>query len=548
MELHTVVRKAHPRPPPTTPSACAICVLDVVLAVYFDVGAETPQAFHRTPRRRTKSRRTLREAHGRGRLVVGARPSASLDEASRALIARAEAPPASAPTCYRRFASALYEPARARDAFDAAVPAPRARRVDAARRAGFFDPSAWRSKRRRGSSGTRSVGAARARPAEGVGPAGDDESGGRDSRRRDSGARRKGKVTGRALRLDRAVARARARRRVRRARGARARVRRERPKARGRAKQGWFERWRSDDPAAAKRRPRAAARSRARPRAADPAIEAPNDVDPPTCACCSRAVRCAWIRPRARRRGRVDRRGGRVRAARDAPGGGRRMSGWFGAKTASARRRRERLPAGPRRSRRVGPLETEMSEEDWSNLRACSTSRATRKSRSRRPPRRWTTAWPREFTRRVGRRVRGVRGRRDRALQPSPASSCSNETRRCAPAGARGVPASSPGRAVPAARARTNALAVDAARGREWRQDGTRRGRGFFVLVGAAADAACRRGGAGSARGGARGAGRLWHRRRGRPRLYDDDADVHRRRDSVMVLMVSRRGNSSSSS
>ena len=173
--------------------------------------------------------------------------------------------------------------------------------------------------------------------------------------------RRKGKVTAVPLRLDRVVEAMRARRAYVEAYAAYVRgAWRERPKARARAKQGWFERWRSDDPSAAKRWPPPLAVGAA------PELDAIERKLPANVCVLFRALAHAQVR---RELGDADvSTGGEEECAAETSGGGW-MSGWFGSKNGvGAGVGASGSGSGPAEAGESGNVETEMSEEDWSNL------------------------------------------------------------------------------------------------------------------------------------------------------------------------------------
>jgi vacuolar protein sorting-associated protein 13A/C len=330
------------------------------LAVYFDVGAESlkpPDAASWDE----VAPDALAKIMAAG-VSSSERDAARNGEASRALIARAEAQVRErayvlAPVS----ASALYERRGARDAFDAAVPAQRVfLRVDAieTRVASSHLRVAFETAARLERDARRAP-HAHVRPKASVTQA-----------PREWWAfaraavtlerRRKGKVTAVPLRLDRVVEAMRARRAYVEAYAAYVRgAWRERPKARARAKQGWFSR-RSDDPSAAKRWPPPLAVGAA------PELDAIERKLPANVCVLFRALAHAQVR---RELGDADvSTGGEEERASETSGGGW-MSGWFGSKNGvGAGVGASGSGSGPAEAGESGNVETEMSEEDWSNL------------------------------------------------------------------------------------------------------------------------------------------------------------------------------------
>ena len=197
------------------------------------------------------------------------------------------------------------------------------------------------------------------------------------------------------------------------------------------------------------RRRRSGGRRRS-PSAPRPSSTRSSESYPPTCACCS--ARSRTRRYAASSGTRTCRPAGRKSAPPRPPGGGGCRAG-SALKTASAPASARAAPdpdppkpASRETSRRKCPKRTGRT------FSACSTSRATRKSRSRRPPRRWTTAWPLSFPSRWAPRPwRSWMTRSSRTTRRSLSAPERNTSRCSAPAWW----ASSPGRARSAARART---------------------------------------------------------------------------------------------
>ena len=256
-------------------------------------------------------------------------------------------------------ASALYERRGARDAFDAAVPAQRVfLRVDAieTRVASSHLRVAFETAARLERDARRAP-HAHARPKTSVTEA-----------PREWWAfayaavtlerRRKGSVTAVPLRLDRVVEAMRARRVYVAAYAAYVRgAWRERPKARARAKRGWFS-WRRDDPSAAKRWPPPLAVGAA------PELDAIERKLPANVCVLFRALAHAQVR---RELGDADAPNGGEEGGGAETSGGGWMSSWFGSKNGvDAGAGASGSGSGPAETGESS--ETEMSDEDWSNL------------------------------------------------------------------------------------------------------------------------------------------------------------------------------------